>query len=121
DPALDVLEEEKPKPAAVKNGHGNGAGHVNGSSAAAPPIVTGSNDMDESLRERTSLSAIGGRDVFDKCFKFMAADNARKMGIYPFFRPLDLNDGPEAEINGKRVVMLGSNNYLGLTTHPKVR
>jgi 8-amino-7-oxononanoate synthase len=51
----------------------------------------------------------------------MAADNARKMGIYPFFRPLDFNDGPEAEINGKRVLMFGSNNYLGLTTHPKVR
>jgi 8-amino-7-oxononanoate synthase len=51
----------------------------------------------------------------------MAADNARKMGIYPFFRPLDLNDGPEAVIDGKRVIMLGSNNYLGLTTHPKVR
>jgi 8-amino-7-oxononanoate synthase len=51
----------------------------------------------------------------------MAADNARKMGIYPFFRPLDFNNGPEAEINGKRVLMFGSNNYLGLTTHPKVR
>ncbi|MCC6897622.1 MAG: aminotransferase class I/II-fold pyridoxal phosphate-dependent enzyme, partial [Polyangiaceae bacterium] len=37
------------------------------------------------------------------------------------FRPLDLNDGPEAVIDGKRVVMFGSNNYLGLTTHPKVR
>jgi 8-amino-7-oxononanoate synthase len=43
------------------------------------------------------------------------------MGIYPFFRPLDFNDGPEAQINGKRVVMFGSNNYLGLTTHPRVR
>jgi 8-amino-7-oxononanoate synthase len=43
------------------------------------------------------------------------------MGIYPFFRPLDLNDGPEAVINGKRVVMFGSNNYLGLTRHPKVK
>src|SRR5690606_26773395 len=53
--------------------------------------------------------------------KFMAADNARKRGIYPFFRPLDLNDGPEAVINGRRVVMFGSNNYLGLTTHPTVR
>jgi 8-amino-7-oxononanoate synthase len=51
----------------------------------------------------------------------MAADNARKRGIYPFFRPLDLNDGPEAVIDGRRVIMLGSNNYLGLTTHPKVR
>ena len=41
--------------------------------------------------------------------------------MYPYFRPLDLNDGPEAIIDGRRVVMFGSNNYLGLTTHPKVR
>jgi 8-amino-7-oxononanoate synthase len=83
--------------------------------------MRGSDDMDESLKERSSLAGIGGRDILEKCQKFMAADNARKMGIYPFFRPLDLNDGPEAVINGRRVVMFGSNNYLGLTKHPKVR
>src|SRR5260221_11172252 len=73
------------------------------------------------MASRTSLSAIGGRDVFEKAFQFRAADNARKMGVYPFFRPLDLNDGPEAILEGRRVTMFGSNNYLGLTTHPKVR
>jgi 8-amino-7-oxononanoate synthase len=73
------------------------------------------------MAARTSLSRIGGRDVFDKCFKFMTADNARAMGVYPFFRPLDRNNGPEAELEGKKVVMLGSNNYLGLTTDPRVR
>jgi 8-amino-7-oxononanoate synthase len=51
----------------------------------------------------------------------MAADNARAMGVYPFFRPLDFNNGPEAVLEGRSVIMLGSNNYLGLTTHPKVR
>jgi 8-amino-7-oxononanoate synthase len=51
----------------------------------------------------------------------MTADNARAMGVYPFFRPLDFNNGPEAQLDGKKVIMLGSNNYLGLTTHPKVR
>jgi 8-amino-7-oxononanoate synthase len=59
--------------------------------------------------------------VFEKCFKFMTADNARSMGVYPFFRPLDQNNGPEAMLDGHAVTMLGSNNYLGLTTHPKVR
>jgi 8-amino-7-oxononanoate synthase len=73
------------------------------------------------MAARTSLSRIGGRDVFEKCFKFMTADNARAMGVYPFFRPLDFNNGPEAQLEGRRVVMLGSNNYLGLTTHPRVR
>ncbi|MBI3205895.1 MAG: aminotransferase class I/II-fold pyridoxal phosphate-dependent enzyme [Myxococcales bacterium] len=97
---------------------------TNGSAVHEPAPTArslGSEDMKESLKERSSLSGIGGRDVFEKAYKFSAADNARKMGIYPFFRPLDLNDGPEAVIDGKRVVMFGSNNYLGLTTHPKVR
>ena len=97
---------------------------ANGSAAHEPAPTArslGSEDMKESLKERSSLSGIGGRDVFEKAYKFSAADNARKMGSYPFFRSLDLNDGPEAVIDGKRVVMFGSNNYLGLTTHPKVR
>ncbi len=105
-----------------------GSGHVNGaangkvrSGAAWPDLSSGSTDMDDSMKERTSLASIGGKDVFEKAYKFMAADNARRMGIYPYFRPLDFNDGPEAEINGKRVLMFGSNNYLGLTKHPKVR
>ncbi len=73
------------------------------------------------MADRTSIAKMGGRDVFDKCFKFMAADNARAMGVYPFFRPLDFNNGPEAQIEGRKVIMLGSNNYLGLTTDPRVR
>ena len=77
--------------------------------------------MEEALKERTSLANIGGHDVFSKCYQFTAADNARRAGLYPFFRPLDFNDGPEAVLNGRRVLMFGSNNYLGLTTHPKVR
>jgi len=109
------------------NGHGtnghtsNGATNGHATNGVALADREGSSDMGESLKERGSLANIGGKDVFEKCFKFMAADNARKMGIYPFFRPLDFADGPEAQINGKRVVMFGSNNYLGLTTHPKVR
>src|SRR5688500_8026539 len=66
------------------NGHklnGNGlSGHANGSKAnghAPSAIKEGSSDMHTSLKERSSLAGIGGRDVFDKCFKFMAADNAR--------------------------------------------
>jgi 8-amino-7-oxononanoate synthase len=79
------------------------------------------NGMEDALKERTSLANVGGHDVFEKCYQFTAADNARRAGLYPFFRPLDFNDGPEAVIGGRRVLMFGSNNYLGLTTHPKVR
>lgn len=85
------------------------------------PVARNDARMESSLKERTSLANVGGRDVFQKCFKFTAADNARRRGMYPFFRPLDYNDGPEAVLDGRRVLMFGSNNYLGLTTHPKVR
>jgi 8-amino-7-oxononanoate synthase len=96
----------------------DGDGRTNGHAAASPDA---GEELAASMASRTSLSAIGGRDVFEKAYKFRAADNARKMGVYPFFRPLDLNDGPEAVLEGRRVTMFGSNNYLGLTTHPKVR
>lgn len=114
DPALD---EDPITPTAAAAGRDGS----NGASAHSLDGGAGSEDMEESMNQRRSLANIGGRDIFDKCFKFTAADNARKRGIYPFFRPLDLNDGPEAEIDGKRVIMFGSNNYLGLTTHEKVR
>jgi 8-amino-7-oxononanoate synthase len=86
-----------------------------------PAVSVAEQKLATQMAARTSLSRIGGRDVFEKCFKFMTADNARSMGVYPFFRPLDFNNGPEAQLEGRNVVMLGSNNYLGLTTHPKVR
>jgi len=131
DPALDENIGQTERAPTKTNGHSNGHsangatnGSTSGSSNGARIDMNereGSSDMGESLKERSSLANVGGKDVFEKCFKFMAADNARKMGIYPFFRPLDFADGPEAQINGKRVVMFGSNNYLGLTTHPRVR
>ena len=61
-----------------------------------------------------------GRDIFAKADEFTIADQARDRQIYPFFQPLDNNDGAEARIYGKRVLMFGSNNYLGLTRHPFV-
>lgn len=60
------------------------------------------------------------RDIFSKAHEFTIVDQARDRQIYPFFQPLDNNDGPQAQIYGKRVLMFGSNNYLGLTRHPFV-
>jgi len=60
-------------------------------------------------------------DLFDKCAKFTRAAEARAAGYYPYFIPLDDTEGTEVVVNGKRMIMIGSNNYLGLTTHPKVR
>lgn len=60
-------------------------------------------------------------DIFDKCYKFTDAKVAMEAGYYPFFIPLEESEGTEFVYQGKRFIMAGSNNYLGLTTHPKVR
>ncbi len=60
-------------------------------------------------------------DLFAKCKNFTRAAEARASGYYPYFIPLDDTEGTEVVVNGKRMIMIGSNNYLGLTTHPKVR
>lgn len=60
-------------------------------------------------------------DLFEKCRNFTRAAEARASGYYPYFIPLDDTEGTEVVVNGKRMIMIGSNNYLGLTTHPKVR
>lgn len=60
-------------------------------------------------------------DLFDKIKNFTLAKEAMEMGIYPYFRALSDSEGVTATFEGKDVVMLGSNNYLGLTTDPRVR
>lgn len=60
-------------------------------------------------------------DVFDKCFNFTEAKEAIKSGYYPYFIPMSGSDGTVAEYQGNKLIMCGSNNYLGLTTHPDVR
>jgi len=60
-------------------------------------------------------------DIFKKCYDFDVVKKAKRQGYYPFFIPLDENEGTEVIYEGRRIIMCGSNNYLGLTTHPKVR
>jgi 8-amino-7-oxononanoate synthase len=60
-------------------------------------------------------------DLFKKCFEFTRADDIKALGFYPYFRPIQENEGPVVQIEGRKVVMAGSNNYLGLTSHPKVK
>jgi 8-amino-7-oxononanoate synthase len=60
-------------------------------------------------------------DIFDKCTDYTYAKEAMQGGFYPYFIPFSENEGTEVEYEGRRIIMCGSNNYLGLTTHPKVR
>lgn len=57
----------------------------------------------------------------DKLYRYDAARIARAAGIYPYFRAIQSDQDTEVVINGKRVLMFGSNAYLGLTNHPKVK
>jgi 8-amino-7-oxononanoate synthase len=60
-------------------------------------------------------------DVFQKCFDFKDADTVRAMGVYPYFRVIASGQDPVVTMNGQQVIMLGSNNYLGLTNHPEIK
>jgi 8-amino-7-oxononanoate synthase len=60
-------------------------------------------------------------DIFQKCGEFTAAKDAMQAGFYPYFIPLAESEGTTATYKGHKLIMCGSNNYLGLTTHPKVR
>ena len=73
-------------------------------------------------------------DLFEKCKGFYSDPKvaqrygyplnprtAQAMGLFPFFIPIDRAEGPEAYIHGNKYIMIGSNNYDGLTSHPKVK
>ena len=59
-------------------------------------------------------------DIFEKCYNFTRARETIEAGIYPYFVPLSGNDGPVVQMDGHEVIMIGSNNYLGLTHDPRV-
>lgn len=60
-------------------------------------------------------------DIFQKCYEFTRADEVKARGVYPYFRAIEESEGPVVMMEGKRKIMAGSNNYLGLTTHPEVK
>jgi 8-amino-7-oxononanoate synthase len=60
-------------------------------------------------------------DIFEKAYKYTRSKEVKEAGLYPYFLAMSENEGSEAVYQGKRLIMCGSNNYLGLTTHPKVR
>ncbi|GAA4451327.1 serine palmitoyltransferase [Rurimicrobium arvi] len=61
------------------------------------------------------------KKLHDKVNAYKAADEARRMGVYPYFRPISSAQDTEVIIDNNRVLMFGSNSYLGLTNHPKIK
>ena len=59
-------------------------------------------------------------DLFKKCENLEKVKFAKEKGIYPYFHTLNSKQGPEVVMEGNDIIMIGSNNYLGLTSHPEV-
>lgn len=66
-----------------------------------------------------SKADINHTKVFDKAYNFTKADEIKEQGLYPYFKPLQATDGTTVQIEGREVIMAGSNNYLGLTNDPR--
>jgi 8-amino-7-oxononanoate synthase len=58
---------------------------------------------------------------FEKCHRYEVAERVRNAGVYSFFRVIESAQDPEVVCDGRRMIMLGSNNYLGLTNDPRVK
>lgn len=59
--------------------------------------------------------------IMDKCYQFQDARKAMALGYYPYFREISSEQDTEVICNGQKMLMMGSNSYLGLTTHPRVK
>ena len=72
--------------------------------------------------ENTHLrsSSYEGHGVLSKCHGYEAPDQAKDLGIYPYFREIEAMDGAHVTIGGRDVITVSSNNYLGLTKDPRV-
>lgn len=60
------------------------------------------------------------KDIFEKCATFYEPQKVREMGLYPYFRPIEATMGNQVLVNGRRRIMIGSNNYLGLAQDERV-
>ena len=86
-----------------------------------PPPPAVSHDVNNRPVRRKSPAPAERASVLDKVRNFKTAAQLRELGVYPYFRTISSAQDTEVIIDGKRVLMLGSNSYLGLTNHPKIK
>ena len=72
------------------------------------------------VRGSMKAAEIKRTDLFSKCRGYRRAKDLQAAGVYPYFIPIEGSEDTEVRIGGKSLIMVGSNNYLGLTHHPKV-
>jgi 8-amino-7-oxononanoate synthase len=86
-----------------------------------PPRLAATREINNRPVCRKIPSAPPGDALLDKVRKFKTAAQLREMGLYPYFRTISSAQDTEVIINGQKVLMLGSNSYLGLTNHPRIK
>lgn len=77
--------------------------------------------MDRRLVQNSQMALKKEADIFEKCYRFTTAKEIMDADIYPYFRTIESAQDPQVIVGGKKMIMIGSNNYLGLTNHPKVK
>src|SRR5579859_855267 len=87
----------------------------------ALPRSTGAQDVNHRAVRAKAKAHPNGVTLFDKVREFKSADQIRSSGLYPYFRTISSAQDTEVLIEGKKVLMLGSNSYLGLTNHPRIK
>ena len=97
---------------------GNGAARVAARTAASAVPENGDSRYAARAARATPNLAL---PLLAKARNFKSAAQIRAMGLYPYFRTITSAQDTEVTINGRRVLMLGSNSYLGLTNHPKIK
>ncbi len=85
------------------------------------PPPAASRQVDNRRHPGRSMSDGNHLSLFNKVRNFRSAAQVRALGLYPYFRTISSAQDTEVIINGKKVLMLGSNSYLGLTNHPKIK
>ena len=72
-------------------------------------------------RSHVVAEPASSRSLFDKCRTYTVPDDLRAAGLFTFFRTIESGQDPVVTMGGREMIMLGSNNYLGLTSHPKIK
>jgi 8-amino-7-oxononanoate synthase len=73
------------------------------------------------VRSHVVAEPASSRSLFDKCRTYTVPDDLRAAGLFTFFRTIESGQDPVVTMGGREMIMLGSNNYLGLTSHPKIK
>jgi 8-amino-7-oxononanoate synthase len=84
-------------------------------------LHTTNNTLMQKLTLTASATSEKQYAIFEKCRQPHKSDEFKAKGIWPYFKTISESEGPEVNMEGHKVLMFGSNNYLGLTSHPHVK